>query len=149
MKRDLPVHFFLSCNLKIFTSTNVNNCVASSKPSRCTILKVYQSWFNIRCIKYTRKFCFYFCVYSLVIFSHMISTLSTYFQNHPTTKHLYGHFCPVFVGNLSFSSGILPCREGIKNVPASHKQNIALETAMRLTSCLSSRPVFYFVLLLI
>ena len=79
-----------------------------SKTSRCIILKVYQSCFNIPCVKYIRKFCFYFCAYYLAIFSHMISTVGIYFQNYPSTKHLYGDFGPVFAGNFSLLSGILP-----------------------------------------
>ena len=54
----------------------------------------------------------------------MMSTVSIYFQDHPKTKHLPGDFCPAFAGILPASSGIPPCRDGIKKVPGSYKHNI-------------------------
>ena len=86
-----------------------------------TIMKVYQACFNIRFINYIRNFCFGFCAYSLGTFSLAGSNFS---QNHSGTKHLYGDFCAEIP---SFSSEIPSCWDGMKNVLASYKENIAFK----------------------
>ena len=72
---------------------------------------------------------FYFssCGYSLATFSHMISTVSIYFQYYPGTKDLYGDFFLPLPGSRLFVLSGIPSRwVGKKNVPASYKHNLAL-----------------------
>ena len=93
-----------------------------------------------------RKYYFCFCAYSLATLNDMISTVSIYFQNHPGTKHLYGDFCPIFTGIPSVSSGIRPCRDGMKNIPASQKQNITFIKKWLYASHPVYCPVRFFIL---
>ena len=40
----------------------------------------------------------YFCVYSLITLSHMVRSVSIYFQDHSSKKALNWDFCPAFAG---------------------------------------------------
>ena len=84
------------------------------------------------------------CIFINYFKSHD-KTGSIYFQNHPGTKHLHGDSCPPFAGIPPVSRGILPCWDGMKNIPASYKYNVAFIKKWLYAFHAVYRPVLFFI----